>query len=328
MKRVVIIGFGRRGKTLYGMLSKRSDVQVAGVYDPGPEVGIPPSLGGYSSVTHLLERQPADLAIISTPPQFHLRNIELCNTFSIPVLCEKPLVMNASGIRKRIAALKIKVYVGYQFQYDPTMQKALALSEGQKILSIDAWQRVFKPQPKHGLSLAAGGTLLDNSSHFINLLISKFGRPKLLFSSLRHAEHGKAERFSDIFLAFHAFYARVHSDWLSAVGKQNQLTIYTRTFDIHCFENNQTVELFTEKTEHTGGGWTSKQRTYYYPERGLERNLRQDPFNIQATRSALDCMMDQIFQDLDRGDTVFYKKQLDCAITTNEIIDAIYAKKS
>lgn len=326
MKKIAFIGFGRRGKTIFGALLKRSEVEIVGVFDPDPSSSLAQSIRLFTSVEKLLQEKP-DIAIISTPPNEHFESIQLCNRFGINVLCEKPLVIKADELAK-LEKFKIKIYVAYQMMSDTSIRKALDLVQKQKIHSIEASQRVsLAPSGwKLDKEMAGGGTLLDNSSHLINLAIAQFGMPRQALAFLDHFIKEEIEQWSDVILFYPDFNFKVHSDWMSAVSKDNRLTIFAEKYDICYREKNDFSTLFTLSSQ-PAGSWMTRVRTSYYLPRGLERDTKKDPLNKISGDSALDVMLAEVIEDLDNNDSVFYRRQLSVAKMTNEIIERLYRSK-
>ena len=119
--KICFIGFGRRGKTLYGDLLNIEDVEVVGICDPGASNPFPAKR--YASVSMMFKEAHPDLVIDVTPPAYRFDNILLCNKFQIPVICEKPFLFTRQQIN-RLRKITISVYPGYQFWFDVGIQKA------------------------------------------------------------------------------------------------------------------------------------------------------------------------------------------------------------
>lgn len=327
MKKIVFIGFGRRGKTLYGSLQNRSGIEVAGVFDLDKQCKIPFGIRTYNNISEMLDRQKPDLAVICTPPYQHLESIRTCNEFGTHVLCEKPLVAHALQL-KEVANLNIKIYTAYQLNFDALIQKAFKLSGTQNIYSIEASQRVsLSPVNwKRSLESSGGGTLMDNCSHFINLAINYCGLPLKVFSTLSDDQEGIEEQ-ADAILFYEKFNFKIHTDWDSAIGKENRLVINGKDFDIHYLDNNNYAKLYTLSI-NSGQIWSKRIKTDYSIAKGLERNLTKDPFNTASGKDAISSMLDVVISDLDMPSSKFYETQLIAAIKTNEIISKIYGNKN
>ncbi|MBK9334681.1 MAG: Gfo/Idh/MocA family oxidoreductase [Ignavibacteria bacterium] len=318
-----MIGYGRRGKSIIGTISKRDDVSIEGIYDINENNQTTFNYNRYNDPEKMIKKIKPDIVIIASPPASHINYLDICNNYNIPAICEKPLASNLKEL-SIIKTYSSKIYIAYQLLYDKYINKMIELSYDNNIYSIEASQRVLlKPTSwKKNIDISGGGTLLDNCSHFINLAIFNFGLPRKLFSSLTNFEN-KIEKQSQLILFYDNFNFLINSSWLSAVGKENKITIYTNVHDIHYIEDNRFTELYTIEIDKNNS-WSKKIKTNYCLTKGLERNIKNDPLNIISDLKALDLMFNKFLEDLEKKNSNFYKKQLNAAINTNEIIQLIY----
>lgn len=267
-----------------------------------------------------------DLIVITSPPSNHFEYLLLCEELNIPVICEKPIVTRKKDLVK-LRRFKIRVYPAFQLDYDQYINKAFELIGRSKILEIDASQRVCIQQTgwKDSKRVSGGGTLIDNASHFINIAISKFGLPKRAFSSLSFIENN-IEQSCDVILYYDAFSFKIHSDWVSAVGKENRVKILTKDKDIDFYETDSFSNL-TSRNSESKAGWTKRTSVNYFIPKGQERNLKLDPFGQKANQKALDSMISLILSDLGNEDHRFARLKLNNAIQTGEIIGKLYSNQ-
>ena len=326
MTKVALIGFGRRGKSIYGSLLSNEKAKVSAIFDTAfKDSSILDDVELFSSdAKKMISKVMPDLAIISTPPWSHFEYIKLCEEMRIPVICEKPIVLGDDQLKK-IRDFKIKIYPAFQFKYDPYINKAFSLIGKSRLLEITASQRVKVHQEgwKGSKRFSGGGTLLDNSSHFIDLAINNFGSPKQAIFIPGKTKNG-IEQASDTILFYKSFQFKIHTDWNSAIGKENKLIIKTGFQDIEFCQTNQLSSLTTRKVNNRSG-WTKRKNVDYFIPRGQERNLTDDPLGQTADKKALDIMTDHFLSDLPDKKSQFAKNQLDCAIRTGEIINKLYA---
>lgn len=323
---IAFIGFGRRGKSVYGALRKMNVVDNVGFFDTNSDNFTLAQEKNSQSAEELLQQLKTDLVIITTPPSTHVNYIKMCSEKNLSVLCEKPIVSSSEQIKD--IPLASKIYVAYQLNFDPLVKKAFVLARGRKIFSIEASQRVFL-QPmgwRFDKTISGGGTLLDNASHFIYLAISYFGLPDDFFAVLSSNQE-KIEKQCDLTLFYKEFTFKIHSDWLSSVGKVNQINIYTDKYDIHFQESNRSAELFFSSAQNTSQE-TRITRTNIYPPRGVDRDLRRDPFNQAANESATENMLRVVLNDIKKSKSKFHSSQIDTAIKTSELIEQIYQSDS
>lgn len=134
---IVLVGIGGYGNNyVKGLLenidSKKYDCTIVGVVDPKPEgarmidkireLKIPI----FSSLEEFYENNSADLAVISTPIQFH--SIQTCLALSkgSNVLCEKPLSSTPEEGLKMIECRNEHgkfVSIGYQWSHNPAIHE-------------------------------------------------------------------------------------------------------------------------------------------------------------------------------------------------------------
>ncbi|MCL5410591.1 MAG: Gfo/Idh/MocA family oxidoreductase [Patescibacteria group bacterium] len=328
MIKIAFIGFGRRGMSIYGSLVERRGVKIVGIFDP-VKTNNPINSGVKffdSDAKEMIYSTEPNLVIITAPPSNHFEYLLLCERLNVPVICEKPIVTQKKDLEE-LKRFKIKIYPAYQLDYDQYINKAFELIDKSKILEIDASQRVRVQQTgwKDSKRVSGGGTLIDNASHFINIAISKFGLPKRAFSSLSFIENN-IEQSCDVILYYDAFSFKIHSDWISAVGKENRVKILTEDKDIDFYETDSFSNL-TSRNSESKVGWTKQTSVNYFISKGQERNLKLDPFGQKANQRALDSMISLILSDLENEDRGFARLKLNNAIQTGEIIDKLYSNQ-
>lgn len=132
---VVLVGIGGMGSVYVRALldpRNRGKCRIAGAVDPAPErcpqlreiqdLGIPL----FSSLEGFYGGRRADLAIISSPIQFHSSQTRLALSKESHVLCEKPAagtIQEIRDMREARDASKKKVAVGYQWSFSSSIQE-------------------------------------------------------------------------------------------------------------------------------------------------------------------------------------------------------------
>lgn len=316
--KVALIGFGRRGKTLFGLLSGMANVSVVGAADP-VEVN-KNLLNCYKDLRQLVRSEKPDVVIIATPPQIHFQNISLCNELRVPVICEKPVVttLRDAQLLKRFG---IRIYPAYQLEYHPLISKAFEIIKEATVLNIFAAQRV-KNHHATGKKKASIGTLLDNGSHLVQLAVSHFGLPRKVFAEVNFMAGG-VERQVDAFLFYKNFSFKIHADWLSAIGKENRLDIFTNTHNIHFQETNQ-LNMLYRVVALPKNGWTEMVRKDFFIPRGLERSIKTDPLNQIALIDPTQIMLRAFFNDISKKSSRFSNEKLSVAVDVTQVIEALY----
>lgn len=101
--RILLVGAGRIGLVHAVNISRLPDAVLSGICDPNPKaVGLLRGLGFTAPSFRNLEAALAgcrpDAAIIATPPSTHLELARRCLEAGLPVLVEKPLAPDPSGV--------------------------------------------------------------------------------------------------------------------------------------------------------------------------------------------------------------------------------------
>lgn len=316
-----IIGFGRRGKTLYGVLNKRRDVLVTAIADPVEMKDCPAQY--YSDSEKMFRERKFDFIVIATPPVNHASYIVQCCKLNIPIICEKPLAISEKELQPFVGSVN-RIYPAYPLDYDSLIARAFELIKGTRVLRIIASQRVHhKPSGwKSKRSAAGGGTLFDNGSHLVNLAISHFGPPLRVGGNARFVT-SEIEYQVDVVLHYPKFDFHIHTDWLSAVGKENTLDIFTEEKDIHFIENNQLKRLYTQ-VSRTADNWTIDTTANHFIAKGLDRNIQIDPLNQRADFTATELMLETFIADLGKKNSNLSKEKLDIALETIKVINELY----
>jgi len=81
----------------------------------------------YSSVDEMLKKEKPDAALIGTPNEFHLQNLESFRGMNIPLLLEKPLdstFEKICGVVRFAATYKAPILVGHCMRYAPILRCA------------------------------------------------------------------------------------------------------------------------------------------------------------------------------------------------------------
>lgn len=132
--RIVLAGIGGYGSIYVNEVLKpecEEMFELAGIVDPYPascrrldelvaRCGRP-----YASLDEFYAERRADLAVISTPIQFHAENIISAMKNGSDVLCEKPLCGDARDIDRLLAAEEKygrRVSIGYQWSHSEAIQ--------------------------------------------------------------------------------------------------------------------------------------------------------------------------------------------------------------
>lgn len=154
---------------------------------------------GYDNTLEFLQHENLDVVYIATPHPSHYRDVILCLEHKIPVLCEKPLGMNAQQVREMTETSKQnKTFLmeGMWIRFLPSIKKVIELLEKDAIGDIiniksdlyyvapkDESNRFFNPE-------LGGGSLLDLGVYSVFLSLLLLGKPKEIQAYAKLSDKG------------------------------------------------------------------------------------------------------------------------------------------
>jgi predicted dehydrogenase len=127
----------------------------------------------FKDISSIATKNSIELAIIATPPEYHLENILSLIEFHKPkiILCEKPFADNYSNSKKIFDICKkhsIKLFINFPRRADPGIQ------EIKKLIQSEELSFPFKGNVWYSKGLR------NNASHFLDLANFFFGEIKSL----------------------------------------------------------------------------------------------------------------------------------------------------
>lgn len=162
----------------------------------------------YDDADALLADPEIDAVYVASPPSTHKELVLKCAKAGKPVLCEKPMALNAVEAREMIAACDaagVPLWVAYYRRYLPRFRRILELLSGGAIgIPRGVTVRLSHPTAHFGTGgesdgpgsaagtpgkaiewrvdpeVSGGGIFLDMGSHMIDFLNYAFGDAKLL----------------------------------------------------------------------------------------------------------------------------------------------------
>jgi predicted dehydrogenase len=171
---------------------------LAAAQESARQYGIPLA---FDSVEALCSSPEVDAVFVTTPDAFHLKDVLTAIEHGKPVLCEKPLAMNAEECREMVeAARQAKVLLGvahvFRFERSTTrLRERLAAGEiGHPTFARSEFSYPAQSHPRKWLTdptLAAGGPIADVGVHCIDTL-----RYILQDEVVRVTAHTKADKAS------------------------------------------------------------------------------------------------------------------------------------
>jgi predicted dehydrogenase len=212
IEEVAIVGFGRIAELAYvpALASGASRLGIASIADPDvarvrEETAAwaePPRI--YASLPELLGQETPALVAIASPSHLHAQALLQLAGKGVPVLCEKPLVVDAAqleAVRKAWAGCEDMLKVAHNYLYTASRARARSLlREG----AIGEWtgtaiELAYAPDYFRGRTPwrteagSTGGPVLDVGYHFLYLAEFLAGLPMHAIASDPLAGHARAE---------------------------------------------------------------------------------------------------------------------------------------
>jgi predicted dehydrogenase len=144
----------------------------------------PHALDSYQA---LLKVEDVDAVYIATPHVLHAENAIMCLKAKMPVLCEKPLAMNARQVSQMIAAAEANntfLMEALWTRFMPPINKVLELIQAGEIGELHSVKADFgfaaeyKPEGRLFDPALGGGSLLDIGIYPVFLALLLFGKPE------------------------------------------------------------------------------------------------------------------------------------------------------
>lgn len=141
------------------------------------------------SSEELLKVEGLDAVYIATPHVLHAENAIMALNAKMPVLCEKPLAMNAGEVSQMVAAARTNntfLMEALWTRFMPPVNKVLELIEADEIGEINyvkadfGFAAEFKPEGRLFDPDLGGGSLLDIGIYPVFLALLLFGKPETI----------------------------------------------------------------------------------------------------------------------------------------------------
>lgn len=193
MVRVGIIGLGKMGLSHYSIINAHRDVEVVGVCDSsGFVLDVLSRYTGaftYTDFVKMLEAQPVEAVVISTPSKYHAPMVRECLDRGLHVFCEKPFCLDpaeSAALAELAKERGLVTQVGYHnrfvgaFGEVKRLLEAKAIGRVTHVLAEAYGPVVLKPKGTTWRSKKdeGGGALYDYAAHPVDLLTWYFGRPE------------------------------------------------------------------------------------------------------------------------------------------------------
>lgn len=145
-----------------------------------------------------------DAVTITSPAPRHRENVLECARRRLPVLCEKPLAMNATEGREMVEAMRnagVSLHVGFCYRFSPSALKIRELVQSGAIGDVRSLRLIYNwdlggkfetnakgekvLQSRREGRMFEGGPMVDCGTHQIDLALFWLGSP-----IVRQASHG------------------------------------------------------------------------------------------------------------------------------------------
>ena len=168
------------GATIHAVATRSLDKAI----DFAKAYNAPHALDSYQA---LLKVEDLDAVYVATPHVLHADNAIMCLNAKMPVLCEKPLAMNAREVSQMIAAAEANntfLMEALWTRFMPPVNKALELIRAGEIGELHSvkadfgFAAEFKPEGRLFNPALGGGSLLDIGIYPVFLALLLFGKPE------------------------------------------------------------------------------------------------------------------------------------------------------
>ncbi len=184
-RRLLLVGYGLRGRQWLAACGRRWDARVVGAVDPAPaalEAARQRGLDAWSTLAEGLEGGRFDGAIVASPPLEHPEQAIACLRSGLPVLVEKPLALSleaAARVAQEAAATGVPVTVGQNFRFlrrERAIRRALELDVGRVLGGSIVSARSAAVAMPH-LASIPHGPLWDIGVHHLDAVRVRLGTP-------------------------------------------------------------------------------------------------------------------------------------------------------
>lgn len=191
MIRIGLVGLGGMGTVHYSNYQHIAEAKVVaatGTTDKDRENAKSWGIPIYETVSQMLEQEEVDVVDVCTPTFLHKDHVMAALNQGKPVICEKPLALNAGDAREMLDRAKEKgvhIYVGQVlrfFQEYQALAHVIQSGEYGKVLDAHFVRLSARPRWNQGGWLfdkeKSGQLPFDLHIHDLDFIVSVFGKPK------------------------------------------------------------------------------------------------------------------------------------------------------
>ncbi len=171
--KVLVLGYGRAGKRHARYLHDYWDAEIvtADPYVAGPDEH-------YEGLAQALHAGNYDYAVVATPPDQHIQQVQYLIDAHIPTLCEKPLCALGQLEEAKRLPRHAAVMVAYNYRFHPALLRAMYQPKPPNA----CWHLIAR---QYREALPSWGLLLDHCSHDLDTVGFMSGG----ITSIQGAEH-------------------------------------------------------------------------------------------------------------------------------------------
>lgn len=220
---------------------------------------VPHAFGRYEDIVHCPDLH---VVYVATPHVLHCANTLLCLRHQIPVLCEKPLAMNAEEAQKMAMTARQQntfLMEALWTRFLPTLEKVMEIIENEhigQVISIKAdfgFKAPFDPQNRIFNPDLGGGSLLDIGIYPAFLALLLLGKPSVIKATAHIGPTGVDEeigvllQYADGRLAHLHSTVRAHTKTEAFIyGEKGSIHLHTRWHE----PTTMTLLPYGERPQH------------------------------------------------------------------------------
>lgn len=282
--RIGIIGFGKRGHSHYSAYQMVRNVRVFAISDPRKTLKRTRPTMWFSNYLDMIKNVELDAVSVCTPTYSHFPIVKKCLMSGLHVLVEKPFTLKqteADILQKLSKQYNRLCIVGYNLRHDAEILKLHRIIKQGKIGKIimarcrqaHNWggKRPFSWHTERVFS--GGGTIIDNATHYINLLQTVIGRIKSVTAQTNNLGFKGNVEDSAVVILKHEnnVISSIETSWCDVSGRNNQIVIWGSRGVIEFSETNTERWLKFKRWIIGNDEWNQCSSENYYLPKGIEQ---------------------------------------------------------
>jgi predicted dehydrogenase len=223
-----------------------------------------PAFGSYAD---LVEQVPCDAALICTPPSTHVQIALDLVEQGVPVLCEKPLAIDAASARKLYTTAAndgVPLTMAAKFRYVDDAMQAKSIVDSGVLGETVLFDNIFASHvPMAGRwnadrAVSGGGVLIDNGTHSVDIARYFLGSiDEVMAVEARRVQDLPVEDTAQMFIrSGDGVCGTIDLSWSVDMQFDRYISIYGSEGTIHVGWHESTYRI------GSGGDWTRFGRGY------------------------------------------------------------------